>query len=233
MTAAYKRVTELLDRWQASVDLHARYLALDDEAYAKVQAWPKHERPTRWVLELARTRLTEIRSELTLREESGDPTFAEALELMGLLSNLLGAEHIERFVPLATGKAQTAVSGTVRRPRLKQSEARTAGTRSAATPQAPRAAAKAAPRAAAAPAQRSTASTSSPAAKAAPSAPVSNKVVATVVSDAVRFLGWGREWPALAPSIARLADRPPEAEIARILREHRAVIEQKARRPAP
>ncbi len=240
MSAAYKRIGELLDRWQASVDLHKRYLALDDEAYSKAQAWPRHQRPTKWVIEIAHTRLAEIRRELTLREEAGDPTFAETLELMSLLTNLLGSEHIERFIPLATRPPNTSASGTVRRPRLKQAPdrsptdrtvvqapraagaARSAGTkpaagRSAAPPAAPAKGATA-PARASAPAQRA--------------APVANAMVATVVADAVRFLGWGREWPALAPSIARLADRPPEAEIVKILRANRALIEQKSRQPA-
>ena len=219
MSAAYKRVNELLDRWQASIDLHARYLALDDEAYAKVQPWPKHQRPTKWVLQLARTRLAEIRRELALREEARDPTFAESLESMGLLANLLGAQHIERFIPLASGKTQTGASGTVRRPRIKATEDRPVTARASAV----RTSAGAANRAVA-----------KPAAKAVPTAApaIPAKVVSTVVADAVRFLGWGREWPALAPSIARLADRPAEAVILRILREHRALIEQRARHPA-
>jgi hypothetical protein len=53
MTPADKRIAGLLDRWQASLELHARYLELDDAAYARAQDWPKHQRPTRWVVELA------------------------------------------------------------------------------------------------------------------------------------------------------------------------------------
>ena len=34
----------------------------------------------------------------------GDAKFAESLELMSFLTSLLGSEHIERFIPLATGK---------------------------------------------------------------------------------------------------------------------------------
>ena len=37
MTAADKRVEELLDRWMASLELHARYLKLDDAAYARAE----------------------------------------------------------------------------------------------------------------------------------------------------------------------------------------------------
>ncbi len=102
MSAADKRVAELLDRWLASVELHARYLGLDAAAYAKVQAWPKHERPTRWVIDLARTRLNELKRLHAERIAKGDATFAEALELMGFLANLVGSEHVERFIPLAT-----------------------------------------------------------------------------------------------------------------------------------
>jgi len=52
-----------------------------------------------------------------------------------------------------------------------------------------------------------------------------------VVADAVRLISWGREWPQLASLIARLANRPPEAEVWKILRKHRAEIETQARRP--
>jgi hypothetical protein len=43
----------------------------------------------------------------------------------------------------------------------------------------------------------------------------------------MRMLDWGSEWPQLAGLIARLADRPPEKEVWRILREHRATIDSK------
>ena len=101
MDSADTRVEALLDRWLASVELHARYLSLDDAAYAKVQDWPAHARPTKWVVDLARTRLLELKKLLAERQAAGDAGFAEALELMGLLTNLLGSEHVERFIPLA------------------------------------------------------------------------------------------------------------------------------------
>jgi hypothetical protein len=52
-----------------------------------------------------------------------------------------------------------------------------------------------------------------------------------VIADAVRLISWGREWPQLAGLIARLANRPPEAEVWKILRKHRTAIETQARRP--
>ena len=171
MSAADKRIAELLDRWLASIELHARYVELDDAAYAKAQDWPKHQRPTRWVVELARTRLLDLKRHVSEREARGDATFAEALELMGFLTTLLGAEHIERFIPLATKK-----------------------------PAAP-------PRA---------------------THEVPDRVTATVIADAVRFLAWGREWPQLASLIARLANRPGEQQVLQILRQHRAAIEAQA-----
>ena len=121
ISAADKRVQELLDRWLASLDLHLKYLALDDGTYAKVEAWPKHQRPTRWVLDLARTRLLELQASLVRARAKGDSSLAESLELMSFLTSLLASEHIDRFIPLATGKAPKAASitGTVEQTRLK------------------------------------------------------------------------------------------------------------------
>jgi hypothetical protein len=48
----------------------------------------------------------------------------------------------------------------------------------------------------------------------------------TVVADAIRLLGWGREWHELPDLIGRMADRPPAAEIRRILRDHKPAIEK-------
>jgi hypothetical protein len=53
-----------------------------------------------------------------------------------------------------------------------------------------------------------------------------------VIADAVRMLDWGREWPALAGLIARMADRPSEADVWKILRAYRSEILAQARRPA-
>ena len=49
-----------------------------------------------------------------------------------------------------------------------------------------------------------------------------------VMADAVRLLKWGKEWHELVDLIARIADRPPAAEIRRILRTHKAEIELQA-----
>jgi hypothetical protein len=53
-----------------------------------------------------------------------------------------------------------------------------------------------------------------------------------VISDAVRMLEWGREWPALAGLIARMADRPGENDVWKILRAHRGEIFTRAGRPS-
>jgi hypothetical protein len=46
-----------------------------------------------------------------------------------------------------------------------------------------------------------------------------------VIADAVRLLGWGRQWHELAEMIARLAERPAPSEIRRILRTYREHID--------
>jgi hypothetical protein len=204
MGAADQRVAELLERWLASVELHARYLALDDAAYAKVQDWPRHQRPTRWVLELARTRVLELKRLLAERQSHGDEGFAEALELMGFLANLLGSEHVERFIPLAQPAAAAKPDPA---PAARAARSNASHPKRHPAPQ----------REAAPPAESATGTT--------------DKATATVIADAVRLISWGREWPQLAGLIARLADRPTEAEIWKILRRYRAEIEAQSRRP--
>jgi hypothetical protein len=46
-----------------------------------------------------------------------------------------------------------------------------------------------------------------------------------VIADAVRLLGWGKQWHELAEMIARLAERPAPSEIRRVLRTYREHID--------
>ncbi|HKS58620.1 MAG TPA: hypothetical protein VJS12_25240 [Steroidobacteraceae bacterium] len=112
MTPADRRVTELIDKWLSSIDLHLKYVELSDAAYARVQAWPKHDRPTRWVLEVARQKILELKAQCETRQAMGDGKFCESLELMVFLANLVGIQHIQRFVPLADPSRTEPVSST-------------------------------------------------------------------------------------------------------------------------
>lgn len=235
MSQASKRVEELLDRWMASLELHARYRKLDDAAYVHAENWPPHQRPTAWVIDLARKRLLELRAQLTQRKD--DAAFCESLELMSFLTSLLGSEHIERFVPLATGKApDTAASGTVVQPKVRSAKPRPAsgasGTHRQAT--APKPAATHKPAAGPRP-RPPEAAAGRPEARTARDTVASPADARTrqVLADAVRLLNWGREWPALAGLIAQMADRPAEKDVWPILRAHRAEILAKTRRPPP
>jgi len=51
-----------------------------------------------------------------------------------------------------------------------------------------------------------------------------------VIADAVRLLGWGKQWHELADMIARLAERPSPSEIRRVLRTYRDQIDAVATR---
>lgn len=249
MTTTDRRVEELLDRWLASVELHLRYLQLDDAAYARAEAWPKHQRPNALVLNLARTRLLELKSHLSERRDAGDAKFAESLELMAFLTSLLGSEHIERFVPLATGKApDSGVSATVEQPRLRAvtraapNQERTGAaptsakaTQTSATHKSSTGSHKRPTRArtppVAAPAPQPAARPAAvPTSQSAPTPTPTDAMTQQVIADAVRMLEWGREWPALAGLIARMADRPPETAIWKILRAYRADILALSRR---
>lgn len=101
MTPADERIVQLLAKWQKSLELHLRYVKLSDGEYRQKQAWPQHERPKRMVLNLALERLAALQRIAQARISAGDPSLSEALELMAFLSNLVGAENIERFIPLA------------------------------------------------------------------------------------------------------------------------------------
>ena len=101
MTPADDRVLQLLQKWQKSLDLHARYADLPEDQYWLVQPWPNHQRPTKWVVDLARQRLADLQNIVKTRLAAGDPSLSEALELMSFLTNLVGSQHVERFVPIA------------------------------------------------------------------------------------------------------------------------------------
>lgn len=100
MTSA-DRLNQVLDKWLTSLELHTQYAQLSDLAYSCVQPWPKHDRPTRWVVQIAREKLLQLKQHCDTRRAAGDEQFAESLELMLTLANLVGLQHIQRFIPLA------------------------------------------------------------------------------------------------------------------------------------
>lgn len=216
-TPADQRLLNLLDKWLVSLELHAKYAVLDDSGYAKVQPWPEHQRPSRWIIDVARQKTLELRSEVQNRIDTGDAKFSDSMELMAFLANLVGAEHIERFIPLAdpaterlpgAGRATAApavsagiaVTGTREMPKF------------SAPPRAP------------------------PVSGSVPPAPIygrggpSEAVREQVIADAARLVQWGRKWYELAEIIANMADRPHLTDVRRILKDNKAVIDQKAGR---
>ncbi len=245
----------LLERWQTSLDLHARYAALDDARYWHVQPWPRHERPQRWIIQLARKRILALKRSVSQRMAEGDRAFIEGVETMGFLATLVGLTSVERFIPLATheterrealaAKPAPAPKDTSETSRSRSAENRRAVETAArdqrrtaettrqmpALPAASRATAAqrpaARPAAAAAPARREVRRDTQRPATIKP-----KKVPATitqpehvVIADAVRLLGWGRQWHELAEMIARLSERPAPSEIRRILRTYREHID--------
>ncbi len=108
MNPADQRVSELVDKWVTSIELHLKYATLTDEAYWQAQPWPRHQRPARWILELAQTRALDLKRQLAARIAAADAGFAEALELMAFLANLIGVQNIERFIPLAEPERENA-----------------------------------------------------------------------------------------------------------------------------
>src|SRR6185295_2053573 len=116
MTPADDRVLQLLQKWQKSLDLHARYADLPEDQYWLVQPWPNHQRPTKWVVDLARQRLADLQNIVKTRLASADPSLSEALELMSFLTNLVGSQHVERFVPIAEPERERQLEKAAAKP---------------------------------------------------------------------------------------------------------------------
>jgi len=51
-----------------------------------------------------------------------------------------------------------------------------------------------------------------------------------VIADATRLVQWGRKWYELAELIASMADRPHLTDVRRILKDNKAVIDERAGR---
>ncbi len=274
------QIESLLERWQTSLDLHARYAALDDERYWHVQPWPRHERPQRWIIQLARKRILALKRLVTQRQTEGDRAFIEGIEIMGFLATLVGLTSVERFIPLATHEterrdvltarpdapaARAAADTSRSRPppaaREREGTSRTAENRKAAEPssrtgehkrtaettrQMPvlpnsRVYRMLAAQRAGVPLKTPAPAPTAPAGKRRdPGRPATirpKKAPSTVtqmehvvIADAVRLLGWGRQWHELAEMISRLAERPAPSEIRRILRTYRDQIDAVATR---
>jgi hypothetical protein len=236
----------LLDRWQTSLDLHARYAALDDTRYWHVQPWPRHERPQRWIIQLARKRILALKRIVAQRQSEGDRAFVEGIEIMGFLATLVGLTSVERFIPLATpeterrdvlaAKPEPAAARPADTSRSRTASARTAET-TRQMPALPAARGQAAQRAAPA-SDKSSATTQNRRRDPARPATIKPKKLPSgitqmehvVIADAVRLLGWGKQWHELAEMIARLAERPAPSEIRRILRTYREQIDAVARK---
>ena len=228
------QLESLLERWQTSLDLHAKYASLDDARYWHVQPWPKHERPQRWIIQLARKRILALKRIVAQRQSEGDRAFIEGVEIMGFLATLVGITSVERFIPLATHETERRdvlaakpeaikPAADTSRPRSppsgREAAARTGEHRKTAetTRQMPQLPAPAAAR------RRDPARPATIKPRKLPAGITQMEHV--VIADAVRLLGWGKQWHELAEMISRLAERPAPSEIRRILRTFRDQID--------
>jgi hypothetical protein len=245
---ADKRLIDLVDKWLASLELHLKYSGLDDASYWRVQPWVKHDRPSRWIIELARQKAQQLREQLQQRVEMGDAKFGESLELMAFLSNLVGSQHIERFIPLAEAHSEVdlaaepppgvPIRGAAPRVEVPQQNAvhtQPRKTISDTTREMARPAAAREPSRHAAgqkvEARKGATRREHKAATPAPKAKAESRLSdpereQAVIADAVRLLGWGRKWHELADLISRMADRPAISEVRRILRDHKLAIDR-------
>jgi hypothetical protein len=208
MTPADDRIIQLLAKWRTSLDLHARYIRLSDDQYWLVQPWPDHQRPTPWIVDLASQRLMDLQRIVQARVSAGDPSLSEALELMSFLANLVGSQHVRRYIPMAEPEQQRPIESL-----MTQSDAPVP----VAAPPAP------APEAG----RDAGAARSDTAGQVATGGwPSADEADADVVRDAVRLLSWGRDWYELPTAISRMSGRPTSSRIRDILKAHREEIEK-------
>jgi hypothetical protein len=207
MTPADDRILQLLQKWQKSLDLHARYADLPEDQYWLVQPWPNHQRPTKWVIDLARQRLADLQNIVKTRLSAADPSLSEALEMMSFLTNLVGSQHVERFVPIAESERER---------QLEKSRPPKSGATSTSTVLKP-----------APPGKPARAAAAKPKAVAKAPKPVNDTTVTAIVKDAARLLSWGRDWHEQPEAIARIADRPSVQQVRQILRGNKSAIEQR------
>ncbi len=231
-TPADQRLLELLEKWLTSLELHAKYCSLDDGSYSKIQPWPEHQRPSRWIIDLAKQKALALQGQIQERIKMGDAKFSESLELMTFLANLVGSEHIERFIPLAEPANERALGGEPPDGQPAAPSDAATGTREmpkfigsqqhapppVGTPAVARTERKAADLKRTAPAPASD--------RNGPSEEAREQVIA----DATRLVQWGRKWYELAELIASMADRPHLTDVRRILKDNKAVIDERAGR---
>ncbi|MGO9931064.1 MAG: hypothetical protein ACLPV8_04540 [Steroidobacteraceae bacterium] len=241
-TPADLRLLDLLERWLESLELHTKYSSLDDDSYWKIQPWSEHQRPNLWILNLAKQKTLALRAHVEERVKTGDARFSDALEMMAFLANLVGAEHLERFIPVAEAQNERPLT-----PAPSETTGRRAAVTATATREMPKflAAKRASPPAGTAHVartERKAAVPAKPAAKAPSKAPpkkpvphphperaaASQEAREQVIADATRLVQWGRKWFELPELIARMADRPALPDVRRILKENKAAIEKKA-----
>jgi hypothetical protein len=240
-TPADQRLLELLEKWLTSLELHAKYASLDDDSYSKVQPWPEHQRPSRWIIDLARQKAIALRNSLEERIKMGDAKFSDSLELVIFLANLVGSEHIERFIPVADPATERSlVYDTQNAPTVEAPGPATSGTRE--MPKFITGTQREPPPSGTAQVARTERKAKAPPVKPAPAAPPSSSESASaglgpsedvreqVIADAVRLVQWGRKWYELAEVIAKMADRPQLTDVRRILKDNKAVIDKRAGR---
>jgi hypothetical protein len=242
-TPADQRLLEMLDKWLKSLDLHIKYASLDDASYWKVQPWAEHQRPNLWIINLAKQKAVGLRKLVQERIKAGDAQFSDALELMAFLANLVGSEHIERFIPMAEAEREVALPRKAQAPKSEAAE-RAPNPGDTATLEMPKLLATRAmtpPPLATLNVARTERKTAAPkpAPKSAPKVPpkaaaqpktgpkpVSDEARDKVIEDAARLMKWGRKWYEIAELIARMADRPSLPDVRRIIKDNKAAIDK-------
>ncbi len=127
---------------------------------------------------------------------------------MSFLTNLVGSQHVERFVPIAEPERERQLD-KARAPKTTGGTSTSTVLKPAPTPKPAKATA------------------GKPKGGAKAPKPVNDTTVTAVVKDAARLLSWGRDWHELPEAIARIAGRPTAQQVRQILKGSKSDIEQR------
>ena len=200
------------------------------------------------IIQLARKRIIALKRLVTQRQSEGDRDCIEGIEIMGFLATMVGLTTVDRFIPLATHETErrdvlSAKPDAAARPAAETSRARTPPAAREAPSREQKRIAETTRQMPALPNSRAGVPLRVPPAPAAPkrearresarpaivkpkkAPPTVTQIEHVVIADAVRLLGWGKQWHELAEVIARLSERPSPSEIRRILRTYRDQID--------
>ena len=114
-TPADQRLLELLEKWLKSLELHIGIRRSTTTATGRFSLGRSISARAAGSSIWPCRRPLALRAQVEERIKPGDTQFSDSLELMTFLANLIGSEHIERFIPARRCRRTSATLAPRRR----------------------------------------------------------------------------------------------------------------------